>query len=125
MTFKCPKDELTTYVKETEYGKMKVQLVTKLYYDDVEDLLDTFDINACRFAYNGNWVYASREAMRGAKKMEVTLNRVTHPNATFKRILKYRDKGYKVTNQAIDFFTQSVYDMGMNETALQKQFYVD
>ena len=40
-------------------------------------------------------------------------------------MMKYRDKGFKVTNKAVDFFTQRVYDMGMKEVTLQREFYVD
>lgn len=134
--FKCPKGELTTYIGPksdvdlekmtlSDGRQMKVQLITKDFYKDVEQLLHTFDVDACRFAYDGENVYTDRAAICSVKKREVTLHNVTHPNATFKRMMKYRDKGYKVTNEAVDFFTQSVYDMGMNEVTLQKQFYVD
>lgn len=136
--FKCSKGELTTYVgdspQSTDYEgplklqqkrQMKVQIITKDFYKDAEQLLHTFDIDACRFAYDGENVYTDRAAIRSVKKREVTLHNVTHPNATFKRMMKYRDKGYKVANEAVDFFTQSVYDMGMKEVTLQKQFYVD
>lgn len=136
MVFCCPQGELTTYIgplPEPDFDnfilsdgrRMKVQLVTKNFYKDAETLLDAFDIDACRFAYDGVNVYADRAAICSVKKREVTLHNVTHPNATFKRMMKYRDKGYKVTNEAVDFFTQSVYDMGMNNVNLQKQFYVD
>lgn len=136
VVFKCPKGELTTYIGPvpepdlenvtiSDGRKMKVQLITKDFYRDAEQLLHTFDVDACRFAYDGENVYTDRAAIRSAKKREVTLHNVTHPNATLKRMMKYRDKGYKVTNDAVDFFTHSVYDMGMKEVILQKQFYVD
>ena len=134
--FKCPKGELTTYVSPkpeidmenailSDGRQIKVQLVTKMTYATVDDMLGSFDIDACRFAYDGDHVYTDRAAIRSVRRREITLHNVTHPNATFKRILKYRDKGYRVTNEAVDFFTQKVYDMGMNEVTLQKQFYVD
>jgi hypothetical protein len=136
MVFRCPRGELTTYVSpkpEPDFAnlaisdgrQMKVQLVTKMFYPNVETMLHTFDINACRFAYDGENVYTDREALRSAKKREVTLHKVMYPNATFKRMMKYRDKGYRVTNEAVDFFTQSVYDMGMIEATLNREFYVD
>ena len=137
MVFKCPKGELTTYIKLMEadftdlsikpagYQTMKVQLITKNFYSNAEQMLSTFDINAARFAYDGEFIYTDRSALRSAKKREVTLHNVTHPNATFKRMLKYRDKGFKITNEAVDFFTQKVYDMGVVESVLQREFYVD
>lgn len=137
MIFKCPKGELTTYFKlmEPDFTDMtidvagsqdlKVQLVTKNFYTSAEQMLGTFDIDAARLAYDGKFVYADRAAIRSAKKREVTLHNVTHPNATFKRILKYKDKGFKITNEAVDFFTQSVYDKGVREAPLYREFYVD
>lgn len=136
MIFRCPKGELTTYVSpkpEPDFNdftisdgrQMKIQLVTKTFYPDVETMLHTFDIDACRFAYDSENVYTDRAALRSVKKREVTLHNVTYPSATFKRMMKYRDKGYRVTNEAVDFFTQSVYDMGVIEATLNREFYVD
>lgn len=135
--FKCPKGELTTYLKITEPDfndlspklagsqYIKVQLITKDFYIHSEHLLATFDINAGRFAYNGTHIYTDREAISDVRKKELTLNTVTHPNATFKRLLKYREKRFKLPNSTIDFFVESVYNMGRNEDSLQRQFYVD
>lgn len=137
MIFKCPKGELTTYhklmepdftdmsIKPANHQDMKVQLVTKNFYTDAESLLNLFDIDAARFAYDGEFIFTDRAAIRSAKKREVTLHNVTYPNATFKRMMKYCDKGFKLTNEAIDFFTQKIYDMGITETTLQREFYVD
>lgn len=121
LVFKCPKGELTTFKKKD----VKVQLITKNFYSDSFNLLSTFDLNAARFAYDGEFVYTDRAAIRAVKNKTTDLYTVTHPNATFKRMLKYRDKGYKITNESIDKFVKTVYDMGLEGTNLQREFYVD
>lgn len=119
--FLCPKGELKTYKKDD----MKIQLITKIYYPNVSELLRTFDINACRFATDGEFLYCPIEAIRDVKKKRITLFRVDYPNATFKRMLKYRDKGYKITNESIESFVDEVYAKAMIGDQLNKQFYID
>lgn len=133
--FKCPLGELTTYVKQVNtdledcinHGPdlMKVQLISKTYYRCMEHLLDTFDLDACRFAYDGETFITTRRSIRSVKTKNITLNSIEYPNATFKRLLKYRDKGYKITNDCIESFTKSVWDKGFNRIELNGQFYVD
>lgn len=134
--FKCPKGELTTYMKHVNTdledaimnngsNMIKVQLISKTYYGSMENLLNTFDIDACRFAYDGEKFITTRRSIRSVKTKNITLNQVEYPNATFKRLLKYRDKGYKITNETIESFTNSVWNMGLNRVALNGQFYVD
>lgn len=136
VVFKCPKGELTTYLGPqanidfdtmiiSDGRRMKIQLITKFFYQNAEIMLDSFDIDACRFAYDGTNLYTDRKALSSAKNRKVTLHKVTYPNATFKRILKYQTKGYKITNEAIDSFTKSVHNMGTRFVELNDEFYVD
>jgi hypothetical protein len=40
-------------------------------------------------------------------------------------MLKYRDKGYKITNESIESFVDEVYAKAMVGDQLNKQFYID
>jgi len=119
--FTCPKGELKTFKRDD----IKVQLITKTYYRDMEHVISTFDINACCIAYDGTKIVTTRNAIRDIFRKSITLNNVEYPNATFRRILKYKDKGYKVTNKAIDRFVDVIYNNGVEQSAMSRVFYVD
>ncbi len=104
---------------------MKIQLITKRFYENVEDLIDSFDINACRIALYQNNIYINKVTINDIKKKLVTLNTITHPNSTFRRIMKYSKKGYKVPKETVEMFVEFVYNEGLNANAINKEFYID
>lgn len=134
--FTCPAGELKTYIgklpptfdltpKLAGSDVIKIQLITKRYYQDCVELINTFDVDPCRFGYDGQAIYCERKAIKSVKSKELTLHTVTHPNATLKRLLKYQKKNYKITNQAIALFTEMVYTAGVNNDTMNGEFYVD
>lgn len=129
LVFSCPNNKLKTYSGiVNDDGKdyyIKIQLITPQFYDSPETLLDSFDINACRLMIDDKYLYTYRSVLQDIKHKEINLHNVTHPNATFKRMLKYQSKGYKITNNSIDFFVNKVYNMGVNNEELQNQLYID
>lgn len=92
LIFSCPLDLLFTYRK----GNMIVQLITEREYKDCQELIDSFDINACRFATDGEFLYTSREAIIDVLKNRISLFKINYPLATFRRIVKYHKKGFKL-----------------------------
>jgi len=122
--FTCPLGELKTY-KSFDHEGMKIQLITKNFYPDMKHVISLFDINACCIAYDGEFLVTTRSAIRDIKKKRVTLNDIVAPNATFKRMLKYQNKGYRVTSDAVDFFTRWVYDRGTTGDSMDVRFYID
>ena len=119
--FKCPEGKLTTMAKKG----IKVQLITEFFYSSTEELIDSFDITACRYSYDGKRMSLFYSAARDAAHRKIRLNIVTHPSATMKRIAKYVEKGYKLDNQAVDHFIQYIYDSGAEGRPLDRRFYID
>lgn len=99
--FQCPKGELSTWVK----GKHKVQLITKRYYKDECDLIDSFDFTICRFVTEACGTDVSeRVVMRSPEDEFDAVNRylrlwtIEYPISTLNRIQKYLKKGFKPWN---------------------------
>jgi len=93
--FECPLGELTTYIN----GNVKVQLITKMFYTDPSDLVNSFDFTVTMFAWDGDKIYTCRRAIKDARKKNLGINEVTFPVATINRIHKYRNKGYRFTEE--------------------------
>lgn len=93
--FECPKGELLTY----KNGQVKVQLITKRYYSDLEDVLTSFDLTPSMFGYDGEYLYTYKNCIKDVKKKRLGLNKVTYPVATINRVAKYMKKGYSYTEE--------------------------
>lgn len=113
LIFKCPENTMATF--KTAEG-LKVQLIYNQPYSSIEDLLSTFDIRACKLAYNyghNQLVYASNAAS-DIKLKEIVLDNITYPVATLSRIEKYKRKGYTISDKEMRKYFLSVFD-SMND----------
>lgn len=119
--FKCPEGKLTT----VRYNGMKIQLITEFFYDDMTHLINTFDINACRYATDGDIMVTRYSAIRDTLKHEISLHRIDFPVATMKRIVKYINKGYKLTSACATDFVSHIYLLGTNREPLDNRIYID
>lgn len=119
--FQCPLGKLTTMKKDG----IKVQLITEFYYPTPQSLVETFDLDACFFVLYNNILYTSRRAIRAVRRKHITFNSVDFPVATFKRIMKYMQKGYTIPNESIDTYVQLIYNKGRIGEELNTRVYID
>jgi len=119
--FKCPEGKLTSYKR----GDLKVQLITENFYPSPENLIDTFDINACRIAFWADMIYTDRNAIRDMRRKRITLHKVDFPMATFKRIVKYTKKNYVLDNRAVQFYVSDIVDKTLKGIPVDGRFYID
>lgn len=109
--FQCKKDELRSF----KLGEMKIQFISiqSIKYNSIEDLLNSFDINASRFAFDGEKLYCFKQSIADIFYNHISLHKVTYPTATLKRIAKYWEKGFKITRASKEFVRQ-VRDNGVD-----------
>lgn len=119
--FKCPQGELTTFKKDG----MKIQLVTKFFYGSMEDVISRFDITACRHVTDGKKIYTRYSSVRDTFNKRINLHEIDFPAATMKRIQKYIQKGFTLTNKAVDTYINRIYNSGVSGEELDRRFYVD
>lgn len=103
----------------------KIQIIDQypdLLMQDTVELLDLFDFNACRIAWNGKELFLSKNAPRDIRKKEISLNRLTYPAATIKRLLKYQSKRYKINNCIQSIVTRIAATPSL---ALNESIYID
>lgn len=106
--FACPLGSMFTYKK----GNIKVQLIL-LSFGTPEEIINQFDISAGQAAFDGVNFYCSTNFVRNIKSKMLTLESVTYPVATIKRLSKYEKKGYnisKAATQFMKFVEGNVYD---------------
>jgi hypothetical protein len=109
--FTCPDGFLYSY--KTPFGKL--QIVCPTTYPNVEELLNTFDLQPSRFAFDGEYLYTFKEAIKSVKKKSLDIHTISYPLATMNRIFKYRNYGYntiKANEQFIRTLTESTFEEG-------------
>lgn len=121
LIFQCPKGELSTYFNAE--SKTKVQLITKRQYNDMQDLISSFDITACCCAYDGETFEKNDRFIFDVLNKLININKIEYPVATMKRIAKYSQKGYTLTSAASLVFVQTVNTMQLDDSNLA--LYID
>jgi hypothetical protein len=118
LIFECPEGKLFSYSKKEEIVRSlrkgeiikkewKVQLVCEHFYQVPEELLSTFDLTPSLFCTDGTYLWTYKSAVKGVKRKTCDLHKLTYPVATFKRIIKYANKGYNV-NPVINSFVSNL-----------------
>jgi hypothetical protein len=90
ITFRCPENRFVSL----KINDQKVQLISNEYYKDQAAVIKYFDFNVSRFCLEGNTLLTYSFAMEDLINKELTLNTLTYPSATIKRIAKYIGYGY-------------------------------
>jgi len=119
MVFECPEGKLFTYRNED----VKVQAINNRQYVDIYDLINSFDITACCAAWDGDRVYKNKRFVFDVLNKRINLNKIEYPKATLNRLMKYSQKGYKLTREANEYFfnTLSTFEW----TDENERFYID
>lgn len=120
--FKCPEGKLTTM----KYKGMKIQLITEFFYTNMEECVNSFDINASRFITDGGeTVLTKYSAVRDVLEKQITLNVVNFPVATMLRIAKYSRKGYRLKSDNALSFVEEIWQRGKDNLEINARVYID
>lgn len=117
--YECPNGFLFTYRKDS----IKIQLICENTYKNTTELLNSFDFTVTCAATDGEYVYYSTAFIKDIKKKELHLSNLVYPVATFKRVMKYASRGYKIRGVAEEFVKQVNEKELLNEEELRA--YID
>lgn len=89
----------------------KIQCVSFKYFDTIEDLFRSFDINVCRIAYDGNNVLFEHNVINDIHNNHLSFdeNSINYPSVTLKRLVKYIKMGYNIEDKDLRVLTHAFY----------------
>jgi hypothetical protein len=89
----------------------KIQCVTFKYFDNIEELFKSFDINVCRIAYDGTNVIYEDGILNQINNNKLKFNEgsIYYPSVTLKRLVKYVKMGYDVEDVDLKLLTHAFY----------------
>ena len=114
------KYSVTTYIVSEWHHTMvisymehdwKIQCVSFKYFDTIEDLFRSFDINVCCIAYDGTNVVYEHNALNEINNnvIHFNANSINYPSVTLKRLVKYVKMGYDIEDYDLKVLTRAFY----------------
>ena len=101
----------------------KIQCVTFKYFDNIESLFKSFDINVCRIAYDGNNIIYEDTVLNDIKENKLKFNdgSIYYPSVTLKRLVKYIKMGYDIDDIHLKSVTHAFYKSKKKEIDILDQ----
>lgn len=131
--FACPKGELFTFTKNHDFDMqnmklydtpgLKVQCIAKRFYNDADDLINSFDFTACMAAYDSRTLVLDKRMISSVKTKVLELNHLEYPVASLNRMMKYKEKGYAIPEKTLVSIVQEISGKYFN--AKQLALYID
>lgn len=100
-----------------------VQAVTIQLDGTLKETLDRFDFTLTQFEFDGVLIHTKTNSIRDASSMKLVVNKITYPEASLRRIIKYSKQGYHMCGGAMRvFLTESAKALESNPPIIE---YVD
>jgi hypothetical protein len=77
-------------------SKIKIQLIKIKYYQNLDEVLNSFDFTLCQFGWDlgdDSFVCGDTSLYDIARK-RIVVNKITYPVASLRRIIKYTNQGF-------------------------------
>ena len=99
---------------ELEYmnNVIKIQCVSFKYFESIEKLFESFDINLCRVAYDGTNVIHEENALNDIHNNQLRFNQgsIFYPSVTLKRLIKYVKMGYNIEDNDLKILSYAFFN---------------
>lgn len=89
-------------VNGTKYawGKYTVDVINH-FFESPQHTIDAFDFTIAMLATDGVVVYSGEHTFIDLAKKQLMINKITFPESTMKRVLKYYMKGFLICNEEL------------------------
>lgn len=117
-------DNNITFQFQYEDKKAEIQLISAVFGESIENILDEFDYTICQFAINPkdiNTLYCSDSALFDLARKRLVINKITYPVASLRRLIKYTFQGFYACEGCLQEFLQ----ISQNLTIDDKVKYID
>lgn len=93
---------LNYFAKDTSAGVQcwVIQIITKRYYADMQEIVDNFDLSVCQVATAGNEWLIGEHTARDIREKNLRMRMPLMPDA-LKRLLKYWTYGYRPVDNLV------------------------
>lgn len=107
-----------------ERDRVLVQCIKIKYYQNIQDLFDMFDYTVCQFAWDGQKIYTTSEALISVLRGHLAVHKITKEYSvdSLRRAFKYAKKGYWPCLGTLQEISNSI--TGLTKEEIEKQVVV-
>ena len=87
-----------SYTETYFQGGRQIQLIKKKVYNNAQSIVDDFDFDNVRVAYNYKSWYIPNQFVKSNIQKKVMVHKITRISRALERLKKYKDRDYKVEN---------------------------
>lgn len=103
----------------------EINLIKAFLYEDVEQLLNSFDISVSRIAFDGHKVYMHNTVVGHINDLIMQVLYISNPLSTYKRVMKYVGKGFKMRESDIANFIHKLNTFNLIDFKHKNDEYAD
>ena len=109
------------YAKTYLLNNQLIQIIHVRFYASVLDLLDSFDFTVCQFAWDGQTIFSTPNAVISTSRKHLGAHKIypKHAADSLRRAFKYHKKGYQLCNGTMMALAKSF--VGLSEEDVQNQ----
>lgn len=114
-TFIIEKEELNqwhrTYILNFNNQCLKVQCIHFRFFESLDELFGSFDINVCMLAYDGKHIVSNNDVLESIRTNKLSFNKqsINYPSITLKRLVKYTKMGYDVDDNELKVLSYAFF----------------
>jgi hypothetical protein len=95
-------------IKIDDTWTIDVQAIKHQFYENIDALLDSFDFTICQFAFDGNQICATEEAILDCNRKRLAPHKISYGVSSLRRIIKYANQGYYMCGGAATEFLNQI-----------------
>lgn len=98
------------------YNERIIQLISRRFYANVQEIFDDFDFTISMFAVDADWnLYSEDMALYDLANKEIRIKQVNSLGHTFKRLVKYGSKGFRIPTPTYVYLIAAMSTMDEEE----------
>ncbi|GFN32399.1 hypothetical protein [Paenibacillus xylaniclasticus] len=103
-------DHQETYTYQIGKKSYIIQLIKIAFYENPEDLIDSFDFTITQLAYDGEYLYCGDYTLWDLGRNRLALHKLTYGVATMRRMIKYTKQGYTACSGTMQSILEAVIE---------------
>lgn len=85
--------------------------LVKVYYNNPQETIDSFDFTVCMFAVDTDRLYCGESSFEDLKKRQLIIHKITFPESSLKRAFRYYKRGFTMAVKEISKLYSNIKEL--------------
>lgn len=98
----------STWAETWVWAGIEVQLIKFTFYENLNAVLDDFDITVCQFGFDGEYIFAPTHSKDHIRTKKLIFHKINKPKHAMRRIIKYTKAGFDLHDKDVLKFFKAI-----------------